>query len=203
MTVFYYLNGLVAHVEPYLAVLDCGGVGYACRTTSYTLSALKQGEKARLYTHLNVREDAMELYGFATQEELNLFRQLISVSGVGPKAALSILSASTPANLALSIITGDEKALTCAQGIGKKIAQRVILELKDKLAKGQTVGPGESYGGTGVTIIPENKLSEASAALAVLGYSQAEINGALKGVDMDALTLEQIIKAALKKMMKA
>jgi len=200
---FYYLSGTVAHMEPYLVVMDCGGVGYACKTTSYTLSALKKGEKGRVYTHLNVREDAMELYGFATQEELNLFQQLISVSGVGPKAALSILSSSTPANLALSIITGDEKALTCAQGIGKKIAQRVILELKDKLTKGQTViGGGESYGGTGVTIIPENKGSEAAAALAVLGYSQSEINAALKGIDMGELTLEQIIKLALKKMMK-
>lgn len=200
---FYYLNGTVAHMEPYLVVMDCGGVGYACKTTSYTLSALKKGEKGRVYTHLNVREDAMELYGFATQEELNLFQQLISVSGVGPKAALSILSSSTPANLALSIITGDEKALTCAQGVGKKIAQRVILELKDKLAKGQTVmGGGESYGGTGVTIIPENKGSEAAAALAVLGYAQSEINVALKGIDMGELTLEQIIKLALKKMMK-
>lgn len=200
---FYYLSGPVAHIEPHLAVIDCGGVGYACRTTNYTLSNIKQGEKAKLFTHLNVREDAMELYGFATSEELNLFRQLISVTGVGPKAAISILSASTPANLALSIITGDEKALTCAPGVGKKIAQRVILELKDKLAKGQSVGvAGESYGGSGVTIIPENKLSEASAALAVLGYSQSEINLALKGVDLDSLTLEQIIKAALKKMMK-
>ena len=115
----------------------------------------------------------MELYGFATQEELNLFQQLISVSGVGPKAALSILSASTPANLALSIITGDEKALTCAQGIGKKIAQRVILELKTSWPRARpSTGRGETYGGTGVTVIPENKLSEASAALAVLGYSQ-------------------------------
>ena len=164
---------------------------------------VKQGEKAKLFTHLNTREDAVELFGFGTQEELNLFRQLISVSGVGPKAALSILSATTPANLALSIITGDEKALTCAPGIGKKIAQRVILELKDKLAKGQTFGTaGESYGGSGITVIPENKLSEASAALAVLGYSQGEINLALKGLELDGLTLEQIIKAALKKMMK-
>ncbi len=200
---FYHVSGTVAHTEPYLAVIDCGGVGYACRTTSYTLSTLKKGDKAKLFTHLNVREDAVELYGFATQEELSLFRQLISVSGVGPKAALSILSATTPANLALSIITGDEKALTCAQGIGKKIAQRVILELKDKLAKGQTLGPvGESYGGSGVTVIPENKLSEASAALAVLGYSQGEINLALKGIDLDAFSLEEIIRQALKKMMK-
>ena len=200
---FYYLNGTVAHIEPYLAVIDCGGVGYACRTTNTTLSALKKGEKGKLFTHLNVREDAMELYGFATQEELNLFRQLVSVSGVGPKAALAILSANNPANLALSIITGDEKALTCAPGVGKKIAQRVILELKDKLAKGQAInGAGESYGGSGVTVIPENKLSEASAALAVLGYSQSEIGFALKGLDLNDLTLEQVIKAALKKMMK-
>ena len=199
---FYYLSGTVAHMGPYLAVIDCGGVGYACRTTNTTQAQLKIGEKGKLYTYLNVREDAMELYGFATQEELNLFELLLSVSGVGPKAALSILSASTPANLALSIITGDEKTLTCAPGIGKKIAQRVILELKDKLAKGQTVAAGESYGGTGVTVIPENKLSEATAALAVLGYSTGEIGGALKGIDMDSLTLEQIIKEALKKMMK-
>lgn len=199
---FYYLSGTVTHIEPYLAVIDCGGVGYACRTTSYTLSALKKGDKGKLFTHLNVREDAMELYGFATQEELNLFQQLISVSGVGPKAALSILSASTPANLALSIITGDEKALTCAQGIGKKIAQRVILELKDKLAKGQIAPGGESYGGTGVTVIPENKSSEAAAALAVLGYSQSEIAAALKGIDVDGLALEEIIKQALKRMVK-
>ena len=199
---FYYVSGTVAHMGPYLAVIDCGGVGYACRTTNTTQAQLRVGEKGKLYTHLNVREDAMELYGFATQEELNLFQLLLSVSGVGPKAALSILSASTPANLALSIITGDEKALTCAQGIGKKIAQRVILELKDKLAKGQTIAAGESYGGTGVTVIPENKLSEATAALAVLGYSQGEIGAALKGIDMDSLTLAQIIKEALKKMMK-
>jgi len=200
---FYYLSGTIAHIEPYLVVVDCGGVGYACKTTSYTLSNLKKGEKGKIFTHLNVREDAMELYGFGTQEELNLFRQLTSVTGVGPKAALSILSSSTPANLALSIITGDEKALTCAPGVGKKIAQRVILELKDKLAKGQTINAaGESYAGTGVTVIPENKASEAAAALAVLGYSQSEINMALKGIDMTDLTLEQVIKQALKKMMK-
>ena len=200
---FYYLNGTVAHIGPYLAVIDCGGVGYACRTTNNTLARLKKGERAKLYTHLNVREDAMELYGFFSESELNCFQMLIGVSGVGPKAALSILSAATPESLAMSIITGDEKALTVAQGIGKKIAQRIILELKDKLAKGQTASiQGESYGGSGITVIPENKLSEASAALAVLGYSQGEINLALKGVDLDSLTLEQIIKEALKKMMK-
>ena len=199
---FYYVNGSVAHLEPYLAVIDCGGVGYACRTTNNTLARLKKGETARLYTYLNVREDAMELYGFFTEDERNCFQLLIGVSGVGPKAALSILSSSTPETLAMSIITGDEKALTVAPGIGKKIAQRVILELKDKLAKGQIAPGGESYGGTGVTVIPENKSSEAAAALAVLGYSTAEIGMALKGIDLDALSLEEIIKQALKKMVK-
>ena len=199
---FYYVSGTVAHTAPYLAVIDCGGVGYACRTTNHTLSRLKQGEKAKLYTYLNVREDAMELYGFATENERNCFELLISVSGVGPKAALSILSAATPESLAMSVITGDEKALTVAPGIGKKIAQRIILELKDKLAKGQISPGGEAYGGTGVTVIPENKTSEAAAALAVLGYSQGEINLALKGIDLEALSLEEIIRQALKKMVK-
>ena len=130
---FYYLNGTVAEIAAGLAVIDCGGVGYACATTNYTLSQLKKGERARLYTYLHVREDIFELYGFASQQELNSFKMLIGVSGVGPKAALAILSATTPQNLALSIVTEDEKALTAAQGIGKKIAQRIILELKDKL----------------------------------------------------------------------
>lgn len=195
---FYYLNGTVAHKEANLAVIDCGGVGYACRTTTNTLSLLNLGEKAKLYTYLNTKEDAFDLYGFSTAEELNLFRLLIGVSGVGPKAGLAILSSNTPANLAMSIITGDERALTCAPGVGKKIAQRVILELKDKLAKGQVAAAGEGYGGSGVTIIPENKASEAAAALAVLGYSREEINAALRGIDLDNLTLEQIIRTALR-----
>ena len=200
---FYYLNGIVAHTGPYLAVIDCGGVGYACKTTNYTLSALKQGERAKLYTYLHVREEIFELYGFASENELNCFQMLIGVSGVGPKAALAILSSTTPEQLATAIITGDEKALTGAPGVGKKIAQRVILELKDKLSKGQLgVQAGESYGGTGVTVIPENKASEAAAALAVLGYGPAEINEALKGIPMEELSLEAVIKQALKKMVK-
>ena len=199
---FYYLKGVVGHMAPNLAVIDCGGVGYACRTTSYTLSALQVGEKAKLLTHLNVREDAMELYGFSTENECNCFRMLIGVSGVGPKAALSILSSTTPEGLATSIITGNEKALTVAPGIGKKIAQRIILELKDKLAKGQLPAAEESFGGSGVTVIPQDKTSEASAALAVLGYNPAEINAALKGLDLDALTLEEIVRQALRKMVK-
>lgn len=199
---YYYLNGTVAHVEPYLAVIDCGGVGYACRTTHHTISKLTVGKAAKLYTHLYVREEIFELYGFASESELGCFRMLIGVSGVGPKAALAILSSNTPEGLALAIVSGNEKALTSAPGIGKKIAQRIILELKDKLAKGQLPsGGGESFAG-GITVIPENKASEASAALAVLGYSQSEIAVALKGIDLEVLTLEDVIKQALKKMMK-
>ena len=199
---FYYLKGTVAHMAPYLAVVDCGGVGYACRTTHNTLARLKVGESAKLYTHLYVREEIFELYGFATEEEKNCFLELIGVSGVGPKAALSILSSTSPEGLAMSIITGDEKALTVAPGIGKKIAQRIILELKDKLAKGQMAAGGEPYGGNGVTIIPENKSTEAAAALAVLGYSTQEVSVALKGIDVENLKLEDVIKQALKKMVK-
>ena len=198
----YYVKGTVAHLAPNLAVIDCGGVGYACRTTSYTLSALQAGQEGKLYTHLNVREDAMELYGFATENERSCFQMLLAVSGVGPKAALSILSATTPEGLATAIITGNEKALMVAQGIGKKIAQRILLELKDKLAKGQLPAAEESYGGTGITVIPQDKLSEATAALAVLGYQPGEIAAVLKGIDLDGLALEEIIRQALKKMVK-
>ena len=200
---FYYVSGPVAHMEANLAVIDCGGVGYACATTNYTLSQLKKGERARLYTYLHVREDIFELYGFASQQELNSFKMLLGVSGVGPKAALAILSATTPQNLALSIVTEDEKALTAAQGIGKKIAQRIILELKDKLAKEQSSFTVQG-GGSGAAPMPlgGSKSREAAAALAVLGYGSQEISTALKGIDMDALPLEEIIRQALKKMVK-
>ena len=123
---FYYLDGTVAEILPGLAVIDCGGVGYACMTTNNTLSQLKKGEKKKLYTYLNVGESIFDLYGFATQNELNSFKLLLGVSGVGPKAALAILSANTPEGLAMAIVTEDAKSLTAAQGIGKKIAQRII-----------------------------------------------------------------------------
>ena len=198
---FYYLNGVVAEMEANLAVIDCGGVGYACATTNYTLSQLKKGERAKLYTYMNVREDAVELFGFARQSELHSFKLLLGVSGVGPKAALSILSANTPANLAMAVVMGDEKALTAAPGIGKKIAQRIILELKDKLAKEQSSFSGDS-GAILPVAVPDDKTREAGAALAVLGYSASEVTAALKGIDMDALPLEEIIRQALKRMVK-
>ena len=198
---FYYVNGTVAEIEAGLAVIDCSGVGYACATTNYTLSQLKKGERAKLYTYLNVREDAMEMFGFASQSELRSFKMLIGVSGVGPKAALSILSSTTPQQLSMAVVMGDEKALTAAPGIGKKIAQRIILELKDKLIKEQ--GGFEAGSGAAVAMPAQNnKAGEAAAALAVLGYGSQEIAAALKGIDMDALQLEEIIRQSLKKMVK-
>ena len=199
---FYYVNGTVTELEAGLAVIDCGGVGYACATTNYTLSQLKKGERAKLYTYLNVREDAMELFGFASQSELRSFKLLIGVSGVGPKAALSILSATTPQQLAMAVVMGDEKALTAAQGVGKKIAQRIILELKDKLAKEQASFGPDTGGSVPLTVLPNDKAKEAGAALAVLGYSGSEVAAALKGIDIDTLPLEEIIRQALKRMVK-
>lgn len=195
---FYYLRGAVAHMESYLAVIDCGGVGYACHTTNNTLYKLRKGETATLYTHCYIREDSFDIYGFSSMEELSCFRMLIGVSGVGPKAALSILSSSTPEGVAMAIISGDEKMLTVAQGIGKKIAQRIILELKDKIAKEQLDGgtfgvPSGGFAG---------KVSEAAAALAVLGYSQSDISAAVKGIDAENLAVEEIIRQALKQMVK-
>lgn len=195
---FYYLNGMVTAIEANLAVVDCGGVGYACNTTGYTLSQLQVGKLYKLYTYCNIREDAFDIYGFSTKEELSCFNRLLSVSGVGPKAALAILSAVTPSQFSLAVMTGDEKTLTMAQGVGKKMAQRIILELKDKLA-----GDLPEYSSGAAASIPAtsgNKVSEATAALASLGYSQSEISIALKGLDVEHLSVEEIVRSGLRAM---
>ena len=183
---FYYLNGVVAHMAPFLAVIDCGGVGFTVNTTTTTISKLKIGEKALLYTHCSIREDAFDIFGFYTKGELETFRLLVGVNGVGPKAALSILSATTPEGLATAIITGNEKALMVAQGIGKKTAQRIILELKDKMAR-ESAATGLDFSGGAAVSVPAftNKATEAAQALAVLGYTSAEVAQALKGVDVE------------------
>lgn len=193
---FYYLSGTVAGIENQLAVIDCGGVGYACSTTANTISRLSLGKAAKLYTYTYIREDAFDIYGFYTQSELNSFKLLIGVSGVGPKAALSILSSVSPEDLAMSILTGNEKALTVAPGIGKKIAQRILLELKDKLG---TVPEGESYAAASSF---GGKAAEAQAALSVLGYGGSEITAAMKGLDTEGVTVEELVRQALKRMLK-
>ena len=195
---FYYINGTVTVLDANLAVLDCGGVGYACYTTGNTLSQLQLGKQSKLYTYCHVKEDAFDIYGFYTKEELNCFNRLISVSGIGPKVALAILSTVTPSQFTLAVVTGNEKSLTMAQGVGKKMAQRIILELKDKLAGEQL----EYSTAASNVIVPtsNNKASEAYAALASLGYSQSEIGTALKGLDIEKLSLEEIVRHALRAM---
>lgn len=195
---FYYLNGVISAIEANLAVVDCGGVGFACNTTGYTLSQLQVGKQHKLFTYCNVREDAFDIFGFSTKEELNCFERLIGVSGVGPKVGLAILSAMTPGQFSLAVMTGDEKTLTMAQGVGKKMAQRIILELKDKMADEM---PDQSF--RGAAVVPAasgNKVSEASAALASLGYSQSEIGAALKGLDVENMSVEDIVRSGLRAM---
>ena len=200
---FNYINGTIAELMPNLAVLDCGGVGFEINTSAYTVSQLKACEKYKLYTYLYIREDCMDLYGFASRSEKRCFEMLIGISGVGPKAAIAILSTGSPENLIMNIISGNEKALTTAPGIGKKIAQRIILELKDKLAKEtQEISFGDVPSFNPVSAQDNTKISDAGAALTVLGYSSAEINTALKKIDVENLGLEEIIKAALKQMIK-
>ncbi len=191
----YSVTGKLIHTEPDLAVISCAGVGYACRTTLNTLRKI-QGEKSdvTLLTHLVVREDAVELYGFAEKEELNAFRLLIGVSGIGPKVAAAILSELTPQKFAAAIASGNAAAFKKIKGIGAKIAQRVVLELKDKISRtAATLDLGEDL----PEISTANAASEAVSALMVLGYSQSEAVSAVAGID-SALPAEEIIKQALR-----
>ena len=194
----YYLSGPVTVLEPGLAVIECAGVGYGCRVTAYTAGQLKLNQNARLYISESIREDAHELFGFISKEEQRCYELLTSVNGVGPKAAMSILSAGGPQNFTLAVMTGDEKMLTAAQGVGKKIAQRIILELKDKLG-GSSMELDFSTGPAVSSIHNQGNAALAHAALQELGYSPAEINAALKGVDPTAST-EEMVRHALRAM---
>lgn len=191
----YSVRGKLIHTENSAAVVECGGVGYLCQTTMNTLKTLKLNSEVTLYTYLNVREDAVDLFGFATQNELATFKTLISVSGVGPKAGLSILSELTAEQVAMAIATDDIKTITRAQGIGKKIAQRIILELKDKLAKSEQTQSGnvqmpQAAGGN---------VAKAIEALGVLGYTPADVSPVLANFDA-GLPVEQLIAMTLKQM---
>ncbi len=194
----YFVSGTVALLEPGLAVIDCNGVGYGCRVTNYTAAQLKLNQTARLYVTESIREDAYELYGFESKEEQRCFELLTTVNGVGPKAAMAILSAGGPQNFTLAVMTGDEKLLTAAQGVGKKIAQRIILELKDKIGGG---GMELDFSGakTAASVPQGNNAALANAALQELGYSASEIAVALKGVDPNAST-EEMVRHALRAM---
>ena len=193
----YYLSGPVTILEPGLAVVECGGVGYGCRVTAYTAGQLKLNQNTRLYITESIREDAHDLYGFSSKEEQRCYELLTSVNGVGPKAAMSIL-ASGPQNFTLAVMTGDEKLLTAAQGVGKKIAQRIILELKEKIG-GASMELDFTAGPVSAAPAQQGNAALANAALQELGYTPAEIAQALKGVDPKAST-EDMIRHALRAM---
>ena len=196
---FYYLNGKITILDNNLAVVDCAGVGYACHCSTYTQSQLRVGEERRLYTHVNVKEDAVDIYGFSGREELRLFEQLTAVTGVGPASALAILSVLSPDQLSLAIMTGDEKSITRAKGIGAKSAKRIILELKDKLGGELDFSSGNA--GASVPAARDgSKLALATAALAELGYSQSEAASALKGADVEKLSVEELVRYGLRAM---
>ena len=194
----YYLSGPVTLLEPGFAVVECAGVGYGCRVTAYTAANLKLNQSARLYITESIREDAYDLYGVSSREDQRCYELLTTVTGVGPKAAMSILSAG-PQNFTLAVMTGDEKLLTAAQGIGKKIAQRIILELKEKI--GGSNAELDFSTGPAVTApaAQGNNATLARAALQELGYSPAEIATALKGADPNAST-EELVRYALRAM---
>lgn len=205
---FYYIKGGLALLDQSFAVVDAGGVGYKLTISGTTYSALphaagKELPEVKLYSHLSVREDGIELFGFATLEELNIFRLLISVSGVGPKAAMAILTQLSPEKLALAVCTEDKKQISKAPGVGPKTAARIILELKDKLKASAEVGEAGPATDTG---LPEagvgSKSAEALDALLVLGFNRAAALDALRSIDVENTELEDIIRAALKKLMK-
>lgn len=197
---FYYLNGKITVLEAGLAVVDCAGVGYACHCSSYTQSQLRVGEERRLYTHVNVKEDAFDIFGFSGREELRLFEQLTGVTGVGPASALAILSVLSPDQLTLAILTGDEKSITRAKGVGAKSAKRIILELKDKMGGELDFSAGGDNASSGSVYQEGGRMALATAALAELGYSQSEAASALKGADAEHMSVEELVRYGLRAM---
>ena len=195
---YYYISGDVVKSDSSSIIIDNNGVAYILYASLGTIGAVAGKDKAKLYTYFSVKEDSHDLYGFYTEDELSAFKLLIDVSGVGPKAALAILSVLTPEKLALAVSSGDVKAISAAQGVGKKIAERVVLELKDKF-KGMTI----QSDGAVPEVITDNagNAAEAVNALVVLGYSRSEANKAVGAVDTNGMQIDDIIRAALKLMM--
>ncbi len=206
---FYYISGKLAHLDPSFAVVDAGGVGYKLTISGTTHAdmpphlTVSEPPAVKLFTYMSVREDGVELFGFSREEELSSFKLLITVSGVGPKAAISILTQLTPQKLAVAICTDDKKAIAKANGVGPKTAARIVLELKDRLQK-ETVFEGDELTSIeeSISAVPSSKRKDAEDALSVLGYSRSEASAALRGMDIENLELDDIIRLALKKLMR-
>lgn len=201
---FAYIKGKLDYKHNDYIVVEANGVGYKIHTALSTIESIGSvGSDVRVYTHLYVREDIMSLFGFTTQEELGMFELLISVSGVGPKAAISVISSVSPSKFGLAVITDDTKTLTKAQGIGNKMAQRIILELKDKIKKEQLVYSGDSRQEEALNGRQGSRTSEAVNALMVLGYTSIEASRAVASVYSEEMELEDIIRTALKGLIRS
>ncbi|MBR2500226.1 MAG: Holliday junction branch migration protein RuvA [Clostridia bacterium] len=192
-----FVNGTVDYIDENSVVLDCGNIGYRVYMSPANLSLLKKGEQTKIHTYLRVAEDLFDLYGFLTLEELKMFKMIISVSGAGPKAGLSILSVMRPSDFALAVVTDDYKSITKAPGVGPKLAQKISIELKDKLKNEDLLPSSAGDISINVTDIKQSASNEAVEALMVLGYSQSEAVRAVSSAPKD-LTTEQTIKEALK-----
>ena len=200
---YAYIKGKLEYKHNDYIVVEAGGVGYKIFTAHSTIQSIGAlGSEVKVYTHLYVREDIMNLYGFATHEELGMFELLITVSGVGPKAAISLISSLSPSKFGLAVITGDAKELTKAQGIGNKMAQRVILELKDKIKKEQLAASGAASSDSGDIAGGNARVTEAISALMMLGYTALEASRAVSAVYSEDMDLESIIRGSLKGLAK-
>lgn len=198
----YSVKGELIHIEPNVAVICCGGVGFRCRITMNTARRLpRTGNEAMLYTMMDVREDAIELFGFAEQKELDCFKQLISITGVGPKAAIAVLSELSPDQVALAAASGDHKAFTRAQGVGAKLAQRIVLEMKDKVAALTASTGGIELPAGGGNAVSIGNAAEAVKALGALGFSQSEAAAAVGKLD-ETLPVNQLVAQALRALAK-
>ena len=198
----YSLTGRLIHKQNSVAVIECAGVGYSCQTTNQTLSRLG-GDTVTLFTYMHITENSLDLFGFATHDELEMFKMLISVSGVGPKVGLAILNEYPPDRLILFIASGDAKMITKAQGVGPKLAQRIVLELKDKASKmlpsGVIAAPDDIFSSSSERSVGSDSFSEAIGALVSLGYNRSEAVSALSGVD-SRLSSDDMIREALRKL---
>lgn len=198
----YSLTGRLIHKQNSVAVIECAGVGYSCQTTNQTLSRLS-GDTVTLFTYMHITENSLDLFGFATHDELEMFKMLISVSGVGPKVGLAILNEYPPDRLILFIASGDAKMITKAQGVGPKLAQRIVLELKDKASKmlpsGVIAAPDDIFVSSSERSVGSDSFSEAIGALVSLGYNRSEAVSALSGVD-SRLSSDDMIREALRKL---
>lgn len=195
----YNINGTLTYMGDQFLVVECSGIGFKCFSSLNTLKSVgRTGEKINLFTYLSVKEDALDLFGFATEEELSFFKLLITVSGVGPKAAVAVLSELEPSRLALAIASGDVKSITRANGVGKKTAERIVLELKDKVANVVSSNDMQSVA-SAAAVVDESAAGEAVAALVALGFNKSDAAVVVGAMDK-SLSADEMIRLGLRQL---